>query len=144
MDNEPAYPRTDDLLDLNLVVYAADLDAARTFSAHVVASLGEFGVVTEIGEPRRYVGETLEMFRLVFRLRASSPVEATRQRLLEFLGDGWETKVQLERVSDTEAEEMPISEWIEAGYKKKRRRFAFGGVFAATLPGPITVYQAED
>lgn len=144
MSDEPAYPRTDDLLDLDLVVYAAGLDAARAVAADVVASLGAFGVVTEAKEPRRYLSEALGMFRLAFQIRAHGPAEATRQRLLDFLGDGWKTRTQLERVSDTEAEEIPISEWIEAGAKKKRRRFAFGGVFAATLSGPTTVYRAED
>jgi hypothetical protein len=144
MDDGAAYPRVGDSLDLRLSVHAVDLDAAGALSARVAEALRAFGAVTDVRPPLRFGHEASTLFTLGFEVRADAPAGATRQRLLEYLGEGWETKVQLERVSDDEAEECPVSEWVEAGYKKKRRRFAFEGVYGATLLGPVAVYQAFD
>jgi hypothetical protein len=144
MDEGSKYPREGDSLDVRLSIRADGLDEARALSARVAESLGAFGEVIEIKEPVRFGDEASVLFTLGFELRVRAPAGETRQELLEFLGDGWEAKVQLERVSEDEAEECPVSEWVEAGYKKKRNRFAFNGVWGATVLGPVTVYQAVD
>lgn len=144
MDDNQAYPRELDAITLRLSIRAAGPEEAAALAARVAESLPAFVELTEVAEPVRFGHEASELFTLSYELRVAAPLVESRQKLLEFLGDGWETKIQVERVSDEEAEECTISEWIEASYKKKRRRFAFAGVWGATMLGPVTVYQAID
>lgn len=141
MDDGSTHLETDDSIELELVIYADSLEAAGAFSAHVLDTLGGFGAIEVAGDPRRFAGEALGMFQVSFRIRMTAPA-AARPKLLEHLADRWETKVDFEWVSEQEAIETPVSKWVEESSKKRRKRFAYPGVFAAEVSGPTTTHRA--
>ena len=128
-----------DLLDLRFLIQAVDIDQAHQHLDRIGDAMLAYGDVVEAKIPSWPLELPSRIFTLFIKLRPSEPVVETRQRLLNFLGDNWTTKVETEAISDTEVQQTQVANWIEAGYKKKKIRFAFDNVMGATILGPYRV-----